>query len=417
MVLAALLVPAAAQASSRGPCVPHTKRPRCTIWKGTAPYGTDDGDTLDVHVDGTPKRSFSHVRITGIQAMEMTAYAPQRVGECHAVQAADRVEQLLAAGHKKVRLSAQDPASVSRRRPLRSVAVRLGGRWVDIGQTLVGEGLALWLPNRTENAFNQTYSSASQQAQALAARGLWDADACGVGPSEGAPLKVWVSSNPDGADAYALDEEYIAVRNLDPVNAIDLSLWWVRDSALHRYTFPAGTVLGPGQTVTVHVGTGTDTATDRYFNLRAPIFGNASDATNAGDGGYLFDPQGDLRAAMIYPCRTVCSDPNGGLVRLEPHERGTESVTLVNTATVGVDLQGYRLFSRPYGYAFGPDSVLAPGESLRVTIKGDPDDDTHALRHWAQTGNILSNHGDKVTLKTFDDVVIACAAWGSRTCA
>ncbi len=32
--------------------------------EGTAPYGTDDGDTLDVHVDGTPKRSFSHVRIT-----------------------------------------------------------------------------------------------------------------------------------------------------------------------------------------------------------------------------------------------------------------------------------------------------------------------------------------------------------------
>ena len=31
-----------------------------------------------------------------------------------------------------------------------------------------------------------------------------------------------------------------------------------------------------------------------------------------GDGGYLFDPDGDLRASMIYPCLVACAHPLGG---------------------------------------------------------------------------------------------------------
>ena len=33
-----------------------------------------------------------------------------------------------------------------------------------------------------------------------------------------------------------------------------------------------------------------------------------------GDGAYLFDPQGDLRASMTYPCRIACTDPYQGAV-------------------------------------------------------------------------------------------------------
>lgn len=417
ILLTALALPATAAASTRGPCIPGTSKPRCTIWTATAPYGTDDGDTLDVHLDGTPKRSFVHVRITGIQAMEITSYGPTRSGECHAAEAANRVDELLRAGRGKVRLTAQDPASTSRRRPLRSVSTRIGGRRVDIGSTLIGEGNALWLPHGTEYAWNQRYSVYSQLARTSAQRGLWDADYCGAGPNENWPLKLWVNANPDGSDADALEDEFATLQNRDPVNALDISGWWVRDSGLRRYTFAPGTVLAGAQQVTVRVGRGADTVADRFWNLRDPVFDNASaDERRLGDGAYLFDPQGDVRASMIYPCRTVCTDPLQGIVTVQANYQGQEYVTLSNSGQAPIDLQGYRLFSRPYGYALGPDSVLAPGERLRIDVKGFPEDDEHGLKHWGLESNILANGGDTVTLKTFDDIVLACEAWGSKTC-
>jgi hypothetical protein len=37
------------------------------------------------------------------------------------------------------------------------------------------------------------------------------------------------------------------------------------------------------------------------------VFDNPSfDAKAAGDGGYLFDPRGDLRAWMLWPCVHAC---------------------------------------------------------------------------------------------------------------
>jgi hypothetical protein len=52
----------------------------------------------------------------------------------------------------------------------------------------------------------------------------------------------------------------------------------------------------------VHVGKGTASATHKYWGMTAPVFDNpTSDAKAIGDGGYLFDAQGDLRAWMLYP--------------------------------------------------------------------------------------------------------------------
>ena len=37
-------------------------------------------------------------------------------------------------------------------------------------------------------------------------------------------------------------------------------------------------------------------------------------------------------------------------------------------------------------------------------------------RYWATNGPILNNGGDKVELRRFDDVLVTCTAWGSRSC-
>ena len=52
----------------------------------------------------------------------------------------------------------------------------------------------------------------------------------------------------------------------------------------------------------MHVGKGMATATHKYWGLAAPVFANPTFDTEAiGDGGYLFDPRGDLRAWNLYP--------------------------------------------------------------------------------------------------------------------
>ena len=65
----------------------------------------------------------------------------------------------------------------------------------------------------------------------------------------------------------------------------------------------------PGHgSVYVHVGKGHSTTTSKYWGLTAPVFDNpTSDALAIGDGGYLFDPRGDLRAWMLYPCVVACA--------------------------------------------------------------------------------------------------------------
>ena len=409
---------AQAPAEWYGRCLVPGSDEQCTIWSGDATF-VSDGDTLyvDVDGDGTPRRE--HVRITGINAMEQSVYSrdpAKRVGDCHALEATARLEQLIGKSRGRVRLIAQDPASRAGNRPRRALAVKLNGRWRDVSRRLLSEGHALWLPNRKEWVWNRDYSVLAQRAQKKGV-GLWSPQYCGLGFSEASPLQLWVNSDADGADSANTGGEWIRVRNLDPVNTVPLGGWWVRDSQLRRYTFPEWAALPPGETVTVRVGQGLDSFTELFWGLRATAFENASSGfRQMGDGAYLFDPEGDLRAAMQYPCRVECADPNAGLVTLDAEWRGREHVTLRNTAPYPVDLTTYRLESPPYSYAFTGDSVLQPGEELRIDVEGDPATDTRLQRSWGETGPILDGGGDRLRLSTYQDIDIACFAYGRRSC-
>src|SRR5919204_2081804 len=93
-------------------CVPQSTAPMCHFWRGKLKW-VDDGDTIDVRMPtSTGKVKTVRVRIIGIQAMEQTTYDSnprRRRGECHALQATARLEQLIRKGHGRVRLGAQDP--------------------------------------------------------------------------------------------------------------------------------------------------------------------------------------------------------------------------------------------------------------------------------------------------------------------
>jgi hypothetical protein len=71
-----------------------------------------------------------------------------------------------------------------------------------------------------------------------------------------------------------------------------------------RFTFPAGASVAPGDEVTVYAGQGGASGNEFYWGLTQPAFANVTyDDRGIGDGAYLFDPQGDMRAWIFYPCR------------------------------------------------------------------------------------------------------------------
>jgi micrococcal nuclease len=300
LVAAALAAPAAR--AERGPCLggsPIT----CSHWYGRLKW-VNDGDTIDVRIRHLGVR---RIRLTGINAMELRRYShtpSRRRGACHAKAATARLEQLLRAGHRRVRLSAERPGSRAGHRLRRAVATWIGGQWVDVGAVLVAEGYALWLPNGHEAAWNGLYSALSQRAAAAHLR-LWDPAGCGRAPAPGADLRLRVRFDARGNDRTNPNGEWFRVTNASPF-PVRIGRWWVRDSSHRQFRFPRRTVLPAHGRATVRVGRGRDHGLVFHWNQPQPVFENpTNDARAMGDGGYLFDRRGNLRASMIYPKRGI----------------------------------------------------------------------------------------------------------------
>jgi micrococcal nuclease len=314
VAFAAFTLPGPAEAAWTGPCIPGTvlapETTICKFWRAKVLW-VNDGDTIDVRMaTSTGLRKQVRVRLTGVQAMEHTIYNSnpfRRRGQCHALQATARLEQLIRRSRGVVRLSAQDEFSISGRRARRSVAVKIRGTWRDVGSILVAEGHALWHSQRVEQVWNVPYNSLAQQAAALRLN-LWDTNFCGGGPAEPAPLRVHVAYDPKGFDDDNVNGEQVTIQNLSPDMTVPLAGWWLRDSSLKSYRFPSWSVIPPGGTVTVRVGRGTNSSYEFYWGRYRALFDNApGDSRGYGDGAYLFDFQGDLRAWMTYPCYVACT--------------------------------------------------------------------------------------------------------------
>ncbi len=266
-----------------------------------------------------------------------------------------------------------------------------------------------------------------RQEDAAARRvGMWDASACGAGPNEGQPIKLWANWDGDGNDAYLFgpNSEWIRIKNLDSVNPLPLGGWWLRDADLPRqinrrqYVFRSDAVVPPGGTMTVYLGPGTNTPLDKYWGLNVPLLDNVNRDKESGDGAYLFDPDGDLRAYMMYPCRVNCGDPNQGALQLAVKTTGSQWVEVRNVSVHPVGLEDYRLsMQQPnHVYTFAPDTTIQPGETLRIVIERDPEDDEPLLRGWGQGTPILPKAGGEIRLASYRDVVLACVPWGYGEC-
>jgi len=230
-----------------------------------------DGDTLRVVIDGGE----DEVRLLGINAPEQE--------ECFGSRSREAAARLL--GAEPLLLEAATERDQFGRLLAYAYA---GGRLVNLA--LLEEGYALAVqgdhPRLAEflEADEQAYSAGS---------GMWVADACG--PSSGLSLSVVdIEPDPAGPDEDDLNGEWVLVANTGDQQA-DLSGWALRDeSSEHRYRFPAGALLGPGEQVAVHTGCGHDGAGDRYWCADGPAW------NNGGDTALLLDPRGNVAARLRY---------------------------------------------------------------------------------------------------------------------
>jgi endonuclease YncB( thermonuclease family) len=417
LALAAAACAATPAAASTGRCLGGNSGPRCTFHTGKV-TAVHDGDTISVDIAGDGTSRDFKVRFSSIQAMEQTVYSrhpSRRRGECHSLEATARVEQLIKRSGKKVRLSSQNPHAMSDTRLRRSVAVRVNGHWENLGSILMREGLTLWLPGIQEDAWNANYRLLEQEARQKGI-GMWNPTHCGSGPHQDVPLRAWVNWDPVGIDTREVANEWVKIQNLSSTTTLPLTGWWIRDSDHRQLNFPAGTTIAPGDTLTVYTGHGSDTASRVYWNLSHPMFENPGDSHHLGDGAYLFDPQGDLRLAALYPCLVACSDPLDGAVQIAVQPRGREYLDLRNTSAGAIDLYGYQLLKPGYQYIFPPGSVLQQGERMRIYAAGSPANDTRLVRYWGIGHPMFGDGGGDIVLKNFTDGTLACDSWGSGRC-
>ena len=251
--------------------------------------GVIDGDTVEVRY---PNGTVETARLIGVDTPE--THVPVDPPEFGVANTTAGRACLRAAGHDATRFSTQrllgervgisfDP-NLDRRgyygRLLVYVVTDDGTHNYD----LIADGQArVYESNLAER---DRYEAAADRARANAT-GVWRCAADGEiptaeptatdgGTATNGSLRVAdVTADPDGPDGDDLNGETVTLENAGEEN-VSLDGWTLADAAGHTYTFSAVT-LAPGDRVTVHTGSGSDTATDRYWGAGSPLWNNDGD--------------------------------------------------------------------------------------------------------------------------------------------
>lgn len=239
LVILAACTPTAAPTTTTG----HTP--------GTVQVRVDrviDGDTFEAGGD--------RYRLEGINAPDM--------GECAYEEARDRLAEAIEGATIGIVPTGTDQFG-------RTLAVVESPTRANLD--LVASGLAI--ATTADGGVPSELLSAEEEARD-AGLGMWDD--CGA-TGEIPPVSIiGVDANPPGPDEDALDGETVTIRN-DGGSPVDLSGWMLRDeSSVHRFTFPEGTVLAPGESITV-------TSADRGWSPGdSPVWNNGGDMALLLDG-------------------------------------------------------------------------------------------------------------------------------------
>lgn len=200
-----------------------------------------DGDTITVIIDGAQ----SDLRLLGINAPEAS--------ECWGPESSAHVTRILEG--RDVLLVSGDEDTDQFGRLLRYVYLDDPDGPIFVNSELVRTGYAIGLSNghEHERSFKTLEAAAFQSGL-----GMWGTFVCGDAEGVSADRPVIrvaeVEFDPEGPDNENLGEEYVTIVN-EGYGRVSLSGWVLRDeSSINRLTFPSGTVLAPGDSVTVITG-------------------------------------------------------------------------------------------------------------------------------------------------------------------
>jgi micrococcal nuclease len=234
-----------------------------------------DGDTMDVRF---PDGEVERVRLLGVDTPEVhTATDP---AEWEGVPETDSGwEWLRDWGHKSSEFARTELAGTDvtvrtdpeadRRGGYGRLLVYLSEDGESFNRQLLDQGYA----RLYDTAFSKraTYASAEEAARANDV-GVWGYEA-----SEPSGFAVTeIHEDAVGNDHENLNDEYVEFTNTGD-ETLDLSGWTVSDEADHSYVFPDGFALGPGESVTLYTGSGTDGDTELYWGSGSAIWNNAGD--------------------------------------------------------------------------------------------------------------------------------------------
>ena len=158
---------------------------------------------------------------------------------------------------------------------------------------LVAEGYA----RMYDSAFTHRDRYAAAEERAMAEnRGLWacrtPGDDTGPNPtpvpdggttaSPSSLVVGRVNADAAGDDNENLNDEYVVLENRGD-DALSLAGWTVSDETAKTYTFPAGVELTPGESLTLHTGTGSDRDGHYYWGRESAVWNNAGDTVTVTD--------------------------------------------------------------------------------------------------------------------------------------
>jgi micrococcal nuclease len=231
-----------------------------------------DGDSLDLRIDG----ELEETRLIGVNAPEPD--------ECLADEARDRLTDLVTGTDVFVVTAGRDDFG----RVL--AVVRTADTYVNL--ELVREGLAV-ARDQSGHPDAGRFEDAEAEARAIPL-GIWAPGACG-GSTDASIEIVGVEADAEGPDNENPNGEWIELRNTSS-QPVDLTGWVVRDeSTRHRYAFADEVVIAAGASLRLFSGTGTDTATERYWGKEGESVWN-----NDGDTVFVLDASGSTVASFPY---------------------------------------------------------------------------------------------------------------------
>ncbi|WP_243700433.1 DUF4350 domain-containing protein [Halorussus pelagicus] len=211
-------------------------------------------------------------------------------------------------------------------------------------------------------------------------------------PDDGGSSGPSVSIPTISEDGATLNDEYVDVKNTG-ASSLDLTDWSLEDEANNTYQFPDGFSLDAGETVRVHTGSGTDSATDLYWGRGSAVWNNDSDTAS------VYDDTGNLAVERTYPTNDSDSKIAVKTISEDGKTLNDEYVDFENTGSSGEDLTGWTVEDEAgNSYQFPDGFSLGAGDAVRLH-SGDGTDSATEL-YWGGS-YIWNNGGDTVYL--YDD--------------